>query len=402
MLALLVLVAVVASVGTVAAQSPGPAPGAPSTPPTVPAAPPADAGAPVVDLPGSAPFLAPRWYPAAPGEVVAIPARVGAATVEDVVPQPTPYGLPVKNLIAAWNGGALVERDGEPWLALHGGGHGDYGGNEVVVFGPLTAELPSWVLLSPPTPGPLIDTSAPYNLDGTPNVSHTRDTMCALDGVLYRAMQAGIFTATTSWDTFDSFDVATARWRPAGTHPDVPAGGGVRGSCVADTRDGVVWVLRDGINSRLRRFSPATNAWTLFDATYTVDIETTAAYSEERHELFLFESRTAPRHALFDLSDPDADPDTQGFAGDPPPDKCGLVWDAGRGVYAALGTDDRNLVRELDPVAKRWVPRVFTGPTEPVPADAVGIFGRFRYVRALRGYVYVGATDGAVYFYRSE
>ncbi|MHC4845329.1 MAG: hypothetical protein ACYTCU_04115, partial [Planctomycetota bacterium] len=187
--------------------------------------------------------VAPAWYPVLPGRVVAIPAAPGAETIEDVVPVPTPFNHPVSHLIAAWNGGTLIEIEDEPWLAIHGGGHGDYAGNEVVAFGPLTSDLPAWSPLSEPTPQALIDTSSPYNFDGMPNVSHTRDTLCFLDGTMYRAMQAGIYSATTSWDTFDSYDVSTGTWAAEGTHPDVPPGGGVRGSAVADTNRDILWVL---------------------------------------------------------------------------------------------------------------------------------------------------------------
>jgi len=344
----------------------------------------------------------PGWYPLLPGRVVTIPASPGAATVEDVVPVPTPFNHPVKHLIAAWNGGTLIEVEGDPYLAIHGGGHADYAGNEIAIFGPLTSDLPAWSLLSLPTPQALIDIAYPYNFDGTPNVSHTRDTLCFLDGMIYRALQAGIYSATNSWDTFDSFDVAAESWAPEATHPDVPTGGGVRGSAVADTNRGVIWMLRDGTGAQLKMFDPATNAWTEYASTYYTAIETTAAISASRDEIFLYEASVNPRQSLFNLRFPNLNPLTQGFTGTPPPTKCGLVWDEGRQVYAALGTGDRSLVYELDPVIQRWTTRQFVGPTEPQPQDGNGIFGRFQYVAQLRGYVYLGATDGSVYFYRSQ
>ena len=342
------------------------------------------------------------WWPAEPGTIVAIPAKQGAATVEDVVPVPTPFQRPVRNLIAAWNGGTLIYRGGRPYLAVHGGGHGDYAGNEIVIFGPLTASRPGWKLLSPPTPAASINLSQPYNFDQTPNVSHTRDSLCFLGDHIYRALQAGCYPGVTSYATFDSFHVDKQTWSPPGTHPDVPAGGGVRGSAVADPNREVIWVLRDGTAAKLKSFDPATNQWTTYLSTYTTLIETTAALAASRDELFLYENRSSPRQALFRLSMPDVNPTTAGFTGPTPPDKCGLTWDPGRNRYAALGTADRRKVYELNPATRSWTLRKFDGPIEPQPQDGHGIFGRFQYVPELHGYVYVGSTVGSVYFYRSH
>jgi len=350
----------------------------------------------------AADHYAPEWYPTEPGTIVAIPVKPHARTVEDVVPQPTPFNKPVRNIIAAWNGGTLIYRAGQPYLAIHGGGHGDYAGNEVVVFGPLTEDRPHWQLLSPPTPQAQVNLNQPYNLDQTPNVSHTRDSLCYLNGSLYRALQAGCYPGVISYTTFDSFDVELGTWAPPGTHPNVPVGGGVRGSAVADTNRNIIWVLRDGSGSKLRHFDPATNTWTMHLSTYTTLIETTSAFAASRDEVFLYDNRTTPRHALFRLPYPNLNPTTAGFTGPTPPDKCGLTWDEGRKRYAALGMNDRRKVFELNPTLKVWTLRKFTGPVEPQPQDGHGIFGRFQYVPELNGYVYVGSTSGSVYFYRSH
>src|SRR6185312_4574535 len=51
----------------------------------------------------------------------------------------------------AWNGLALDTRDSALWgLAL--GGHGDYGGNEVMKF-PLEIAAPKWIEMLPSDPG---------------------------------------------------------------------------------------------------------------------------------------------------------------------------------------------------------------------------------------------------------
>src|SRR6185436_13027501 len=57
--------------------------------------------------------------------------RVPNSALRTVVPIPTPAGDPA-NVIAAWSGGTFDTRRDR--LLVWGGGHADYGGNEIYAF----------------------------------------------------------------------------------------------------------------------------------------------------------------------------------------------------------------------------------------------------------------------------
>lgn len=290
--------------------------------------------------------------------------------------------------------------DGRQYLLVHGGGHGDYAGNEIVSFGPLDVETPQWRLVVNSTPGPMVSYGAPYNLDGRPNISHTRSTMAYLGGRFWKTPQSGPYPLANGFRTFDSFDLAGRRWAQSGTHPNSPAAGEIRGALLADASRNFLWLVPDGTGARLSSFSPAANTWTTYSPSVTTEGTRIAALAPSRDEIF---AHAGSHNALYRLSTPNSPPDVGGFRGTNPSQGSGLVWDEGRQRYVALDPGlARNTVRELDPVTKVWTTRSFTGSFETSPDDANGIFGRFQYVSGLRGYIYVGSTSGAVYFYRSH
>lgn len=304
------------------------------------------------------------------------------------------------SLVRAWNGGVLASIGGRPYLLVHGGGHGDYAGNEIVSFGPLDVEGPQWRQVINSTPGSLVSFGEPYNLDGRPNVSHTRSTMAYLGGRFWKTPQAGPYPLVNATRTFDSFDMSGGRWAAAGAHPNSPSAGSVRGALLSDSARNLLWLVPDGTGARLSSFNPSSNAWTTYTPSVTTGNTRIAALSPSRDEIF---AHCDTHNALYSLSSPNSPPETTGFTGTNPGNGSGLVWDEGRQRYVALDPGlARNTVRELNPATKVWSTRTFTGTYEPNPDDAAGIFGRFQYVPALRGYIYVASTSGAVYFYRSH
>ena len=344
----------------------------------------------------------PSWLPQS-GTVVPIPALDGAATLAEVIPQPTPFNRPPSGHLTAWNGGVLLHLDGLPYLATHGGGHGDYAGNEINVFGPLCgdgSDMPSWRVLWGPTPEDEVQLDEAWNFDGNPNISHTRDTMAVLGDSFFRFWQSGPYPGVNASRDTLRFDVSTLAWDGEDVHPDVPSPGGVRGSVVADPSRGVVWIVSDGA-SQLVSYDPTTQAYTTHGASYTTLIEITAGLDSNRDQLLVWDGRDRPGHLLFDLANPDDDPVADGFSGAFPPYKSGIEFDPVRDRYVALGEGEQlDTVHELDPETRVWSTRTFDGDTFP-SHNSQGHFGRFRYVPELGGYVYVGRIDGPVFFFRS-
>ncbi len=87
----------------------------------------------------------------------------------DVGADPTELNLSgsiSRGLMAAWSGGVFdTKRDR---LIIWGGGHNDYGGNELYAF---DVNLLRWLRLTEPTPNP--NRCQEVNSDGTPVARHT-------------------------------------------------------------------------------------------------------------------------------------------------------------------------------------------------------------------------------------
>ncbi len=332
------------------------------------------------------------------GTVASISGTNNPDSVQSTLTSYSGLGNPV-NLIRAWCGGCLSDIGGHPYLVIHGGGHGDYGGNEVLKFGPLDSNTPAWSVVSNPTPDAQVIAEAAYNSDGKPNVSHTRSLLAALGGRMYRAGQPGVWITATPHNTNDSVNLSTGTWASAGTHADVSFGSGIRGSLTSDPIRGVLWYVSDQI-ARLYKYDPVSNTWTQYTPTWSAGNTLHSAYSQSRDEVCAVFGGTT---ALYNLSSPTSAPITTGFTGTAPGGDSGLTWDSGRGVYAGLDTSgSRNVIRELNPTTKVWSTRTFTGTYETAPDDSNGIFGRFQYVPLAKGYIYIGSTSGQVYFYRSH
>lgn len=86
-----------------------------------------------------------------------------------VLPNPPAPGL-VKYVTDAWGGGAL--RKNGSYYILHGGGHRDYGGNEIYAIS-LEADNPQWQRVWGPTPNSQIVEGQLFYNDGNPASSHT-------------------------------------------------------------------------------------------------------------------------------------------------------------------------------------------------------------------------------------
>lgn len=340
----------------------------------------------------------PTWAQIAVGTVAPI---FGTNTPDAVQSTLTSYlglGNPV-NLIRGWCGACLATIAGKPYLVIHGGGHGDYGGNEVLKFGPLDSNTPTWSVVSNPTPDAQVIAESAYNADGKPNVSHTRSLLAALGGRMYRAGQPGVWIAATAHSTTDSVDLSTGTWASSGTHANVSFGSSIRGSLTADPTRGVLWYVGDQI-ARLYKFDPVANSWTQYTPTWAAGNTLHSAYSQSRDEICAVYGGTT---ALYSLGSPTTAPVTTGFTGTAVGGDSGLTWDSVRGVYAGLDTSGtRNTIRELNPATKTWSVRTFTGTYETAPDDSNGIFGRFQYVPGAKGYIYIGSTSRSVYFYRSH
>lgn len=343
----------------------------------------------------------PSWTQIPVGTVQPIPAT---NTISNVTSNPSLSGSTPRQIINAWNGMALGKVGGIWHYVLHGGGHGDYAGNEVVGL-PLDSDSPTWKVLASATPTASIIAEAAYNADGKPNISHTRSTMTILNGVLYRAKQAGVWKQATSYVTFDSCNLSTGTWRPAGYHPDAPGPTvGKRPILMADEARNLVWMWGDNSGAVVASFNPVTNTWTTYSPTHHASSGGGAALSPERDEIFGYHTEDS-FWEFYDLGSPNAQGDRTGYSEGPSSATDSPEWDSGRSKYVMLsnGTSNCNVIWELDPTTKTWSQRTFTGtyPTS-FDSDFTGHFNRLKYVSDFGGYVYCGKYNQPTYFYKSH
>lgn len=121
--------------------------------------------------------LAPQsdpWSTLQPGEWYEIP----NSRLIDVAPAPPPPGIiGPRGVMDAWSGGAYDSTRDR--LIIWGGGHGDYGGNEIYVFDIGTLK---WSLAWGPSPNipPVGGSCSETYSDGNPASRHTYDGLVYL------------------------------------------------------------------------------------------------------------------------------------------------------------------------------------------------------------------------------
>ena len=71
---------------------------------------------------------------------------IASNNISDVQPTRTLTPGSAAAFITAWNSGVLCFVNSQWWLMLWGGGHTDYGGNEIIGIN-LSANSPAWVLV---------------------------------------------------------------------------------------------------------------------------------------------------------------------------------------------------------------------------------------------------------------
>ena len=309
-------------------------------------------------------------------------------------PQPTPPGNPIA-MIKAWSGGAYdAKRDR---LILHGGGHGDYAGNEIYAFdiktfkwsrpwGP-SKEFPN-IALQP-------DGLDAYP-DGNPASVHSYDGMVYLpvQDKLWRgggALWSGSGRGTRACWLFD-FD--TLKWERKADSLTLGVGVFAR----YDPVTGHVFAASD--RSVLQEYDPSTNTWTgpVKDVLDRGE-ETTSALDPENRlfvgigngklniyniktRIITNRQRTTGGEVIVNARGP-------GLAYDPVIKRI-VGWSGGTSVYS------------LNISTWTWTEHKAAGTNSVTPTapTRVGVFGRFQYIPSKNVYILVNEVDQNVFFYK--
>lgn len=322
-------------------------------------------------------------------------------------------------IVLAWGGGILnttgVTYGGSfipgTFLVIFGGGHGDYGGNELYCFGPLESGSPIWRRLTDPTiPAPNdVARSGTY-----PCSRHTYDTLVYLPSVnkMLCIGAAGYYSigfARNQGDLFDfSVDPAVSSpWTGVDAgFPSFTGGGTIALMSDYDTASGLAWGIGNGNASKLVSFDPGSNTW----ASYYKDNPNApgsnkAAVAPSLQLLAFVNGSTVYAQSL-------AAPNSAVFA----PSCTGVVenlgassleWDAVTGkfvVKAPSGKKVYYLTPGANPVSDAWAWSSDAPASGATPPDNTpnGVYGRFRLMNGagFRGLVYMPGANQPIYFYR--
>jgi hypothetical protein len=315
----------------------------------------------------------------------------------------------LSEIIDGWSGGAYDTQRNR--LIVWGGGHADYGGNEIYVFDIATM---AWTRATNPTVTTSAD-EAPTNQtnyyhDGTPSSRHTYNALVYAENVdLFFSLATGASYGNPPNGGFDvdSFDFDTGNWKTDWKNsPGSPYG--TAGTVAAyHPGTGKIW-FHGSFNSPLAVFDPTTGGGTGTWTSYRSDFieEQAAVLLDPTRNRFIVMGNGGGIQQLivWDLNNPDnapLKPSTTGVSGgkamesangvgfvyDPVGDRY-LAWNGGRNVYA------------LNPTTWAWTAVALDTSNTVTPTAAVGrgTYGRLRYIPSKNALVVVNGVDENVYF----
>ncbi len=315
--------------------------------------------------------------------------------LEDAAPDPLPPGN-IRNVIRAWSGAAYdTQRDR---LLVWGGGHGDYGGNELYAFDVNTM---TWSIIWGPTPGNLIPPpGSPCNEtypDGNPAARHTYDGLEYLPAPVDAFISAG----GSLWCGSGSGSHATWMFDPT-------AGTWVRRADFFSSISVVVRSAYDPVTGHffhagshsLAEFDPINNTWTVryyHSGGWWASGPANAVIDPQRRKWVMVGNG---RFMLFDLetgdySEPPLSGDTAflnerpGIVYDPVIESI-VAWESGPDVY----------ILDLDSMTWTRRPPAPANTVSPGLPEPRGTYGRFRYIPSRNAFILVNATDQNVFFYK--
>lgn len=314
-----------------------------------------------------------------------------------VLPNPTPPGYTGYGAImSAWNGGAYdTKRDR---LIIWGGGHGDYGGNEIYVFDINTL---TWSRIWGPSSNiPAVGGSCSETYsDGNPASRHTYDGLVYLPtldkfwasgGSLYCGSGGG---SSGTW----MFDFTTSTW----TRKANALGGQVTAMSDYDPSTGLVYSMVQ--SGTLGAYNPNTDAWAnRGNGTGWAEFDParTMIYHPGKKILLIIGGGGT---LTYDMTQSKPSPQTLSTTGGSAIVSVqgpGLAYDPtiGRIVAWSGGGSD---VYSLDVNTGTWTKYTATNSViPPSPSDTKGTYGRWRYIPSKNVYIAVNSIYNNVFFYK--
>ncbi|MDB4964270.1 MAG: hypothetical protein JWP01_4269 [Myxococcales bacterium] len=343
---------------------------------------------------GSIPVVTPTWLEGKPlNEWMQIPGTAGAGGTA----------------VYAFCGMGLKQSSSEIIVAL-AGGHGDSADNRVSSIR-IDQDQPSWTVRMQPSTE--VEPNVAYYPDGKPSARHTYYTTHYVEQV-DRLMMIGaqfVYGTPPSFPAVDGFDLETNTWDPAGTWADLTGGYGK----TQDVATGDVW---SATGYSISKWSAATRTQTVLQTFNSTFMAMQNAWDPVRNQLISlgfgdgwgygnFPTMNAyiidatgttatpltfhPSPALTQFLA--AAPVSASFEYDPDHDRFFYFDAKGDGDHGTA--NDGGLIYVITPNATTtWDVSILPlgpGTQNPTRAGDVGINNRFRYVPALKGFVYLHA-----------
>jgi hypothetical protein len=325
-----------------------------------------------------------------PGEWYEVP----NSHLRAVLPSPKAPGDP-RMIMWAWNGGTY-DPVRDALILPAGGGHEDYGGNEVYAF---SIGSRSWQRLTDPSPAPIYpdEQGREEAPDGRPASRHNYsgvafladvDKVFITGGSLWSPAGGGSVAAWT-------FDVPSRTWQ---RRADAP-GSQVTAMAAYDPVSGLAYALVQ--NGTLAAYDPRKNRWAPqssidwagFDPARTMVVHPTRRMllvigAGEVFGYSLGKSGAGGARAISTAGgEPIVNAQGPGVAYDPVTDRL-VGWIGGGDVYS------------LDLGTRRWTRQAPANGPLPGPAPHTGTFGRWQYVPSKNLFIGVNSIDENVWLYR--
>jgi hypothetical protein len=318
--------------------------------------------------------------------------------------------------INTWTGLACDPASGRLWSAANGG-HGDYAGNEVVYMD-LWQDSPTWAIIRQPTPAAQVTANTAFYSDGRPTSGHNYFSAFYVPAQnrVFRFGSGFRWSDGSSSDATYAFNVASGDWDGAGTDQNTnpawaAAGSLTKGGHGQDAYTGDVYFVGSAAGGSFRRFNALAGTFSTLASVPGVNNDYASqrafAYDHNRGRLMVmgdaYSATTGGRlwtnnggtgtWSTFSFSS-SAMAGANGFGADYDPALDRVVVKTNTGAEVLL----------VNPATFAITAQATTGgtPPNPVSGSRVGVFGLFRKVTALGGYVYYPLYSGQVWFLATE
>jgi hypothetical protein len=317
--------------------------------------------------------------------------EVPESQMREVAPQ-EPYDPRVKNVMAAWSGGAFDTTRNS--LIVWGGGHGDYWGNEVYTF---SVDTLTWTRLNDPY-WPAINltqTHAWFPENNSPGSRHTYDGLAYVPDLdLFWAVGGSLWKSGSGTQQTVTLDMGTLRWSEKSRAPIVNSIG------VASGYDPVTKKIYVYDNGKFVSYDPVIDDWDTLSQNAGInglvgEVDPVnrkfVAIGKTQAWIYDLDAGTKTRSPLGAVGNNAMEQKAPGLAFDPNSNKI-VAWNGGVYVYTLdLSVSPPQWTR-ISPAAGNTV--------TPTSGADRGTYGRWQYVPAKGVFIAVNRINENVYFYK--